>query len=290
MVSLEERMEYVSRIQNNPKLKAFYDLLFLRKSSFLCPDEPNEIDQTYFGVVQAILDNNEASFDYYFKRLSKRIPNKDAPAPFIHNDLLIFSLILGVVKFKADRRWMHDVVAVRNRTGVTITFQNILNDDYYSNSNSLGLVVAFLSIINTQLLTDDFLNRAYSSIVEQDNIFGDRNDLTIITSLKAFDTVIALKSKGNSHRLQVLDKFAGTFLKRISLISTVLYNLIILLLVWFLYKLLKSYPEIQDQVNTLALIFGVVGISILNLISSFKNIFKRLLLYAFGYPKELDST
>jgi hypothetical protein len=288
VVSLEERMEYVSQIQNNHKLRTFYDLLFLNNKSFKYPENLNETDQIFFGVIHAILDNDKEEFGSYFEKISKRIPNRDSPAPFIYDDLLIFSLILGIVKFGVDRTWIQEVMSVRNRSTLTITFQNIINDDYYSNSNSVEIVVAFLSIINIKLLTDDFLNRAYSFIVEQNNIFEERNDIKIISCLKSFDTIIKLKSNATSHRLEVLDNFVETFKKRIGVFSDILYNLLIFLLMWLLYKYIKSYPEIQDQANIIGLVFGIVGFSILNLISSLKNNFRSLLLYLLGYPKDFN--
>ena len=107
MVSLEEQNTYLSNAVKNEKLRAFYSMLQLSRFNYSDSDL-SEIDEIYFKIINSIINKSKGDFGKYYAKISKRIPVEDTP--FIHNDYLIFPIILGVFLFDEDKKWIKMVV------------------------------------------------------------------------------------------------------------------------------------------------------------------------------------
>jgi hypothetical protein len=290
MVSLEKRLEYQFRILKNQKLTAFNDLLAV-KSLKLPTANPDESDGVYFGLINAIQSNDKSAFETHFNKKSKSHPNKDSLTPFVNDDFLIFCLVLGILKFGLEKKWIKEIVSLRNRSSITITFDNILNEDFLSNSNLPEIVLVFLKLFNLALINNDLLNRAYDNINQNVTLFESKNDFQIICAINAENLIINLKVAPTGSEICLLKNFNSKFLKRVKIFSWFTQTIIFIFSLFLLVRILSYVPSIKgffDKYNPIFTLLSILGISLLgNFIPVFKIKIYNFLLRIFGYPKEL---
>lgn len=290
MVSLEQRVTYQSRFKESPKLAAFQDLL-IGKTISKPKDELNEIDEIYYGIINSIQGGSKSDFDNFYKKKSKSNPNKESPSPFVNDDFLIFCFIVGVVKFDYDKTWIKNIVSIRNRSSITISFENILNEAFTSNSNLSELILVFLYLTNQSLISNEFLGIVYKSVSQNVGLFEAKNDMQIICSIRAYDLIIEYKESDNGGKVKLLKDFEEVFLKKIKVFAWILQTIIILAFLWGVYSLVSIYPNVKavfDGIGSVMKVFGLLGISqIGNLIPKYRKLTYELSLKLFGYPKSL---
>jgi len=291
MVPLEERIGYLARVSENAKLSAFNDFLSGKVYITASGQNSNESEGIFYGLIDAILSNNKLNFESYYNKKNKSKPSKGSPAPFVNDDFLIFSLISGIVKFNLDKTWIKDIVSIRNRNSITITFENILNENYYSTSNLPEIVFMFLSINGQSLMTNDFVGFTYTRITGNVKLFENRSDFQILCSLKAYDTIFLLKDVPDKKEVDLLKKFNANFINRIKYISWIVQAMLFGLLVYAILKLPNYSPEsikFIDKYNYAFTIFGALGLSFLgNVIPVIRNTSQKIIMQLFGYPKEM---
>jgi hypothetical protein len=146
MVSLENRVDYSLRINQSQKLSAFNNLLLGKTILPLSKQEMNQSDEIYFELVSAIHTKDKATFEKFYNKKNKSHPSKESPSPFVNDDFLIFSLIVGILKFGLDKAWIKEIISLRNRNAITITLENILNENYYSKSNLSEIVLMYFQL------------------------------------------------------------------------------------------------------------------------------------------------
>lgn len=291
MVSLENRIDYLSRIDENQKLKAFNNLLLAKDIIIPENQDLNESGEIYFGIINAIQKSNKSDFEKKYGKKSQSKPNKDSLAPFVNDDFLIFSLIVGVVKFDIDKSWLKSIVSVRVRNPITITFENILNENYYSKSNLPEIVFMFLKLIDLKLIENEFVNFTFEKVTTNVKLFESRSDFQILCSLRAYDTIFLLKELPDKRELEIFKKFNNRFKKRITYLSVTIQVILFAFLIYLLLKLPKYSPEaivLINKYNYIFTIIGALGLSFLgNSIPIFRNISKKLIMRMFGYPSDL---
>jgi len=291
MVSLENRSDYSFRINESQKLKAFYDLLLSKSLIKKSDDEISESDQIYFGIISSIISNDIASFKIYYEKKSKSHPSKDSPSPFVYDDCFVFCLIVGISKFSIDKSWIKEIISIRNRNSITITFENILNENYFSKSNQLEVVLMYFHLCNPSLITNELLNDTYQRIIETADLFNGKSDFLIICAIRSYDNIIVRKDSQAGSYLNLLMSFELRFLNRIKYLAWLVRTALLISLIYIIIVLISFFPVIKtffDTFGTIVTLFGVFGISQLGNIFPFviktSNV---LLLYAFGYPNEL---
>lgn len=107
-------------------------------------DDFSETDDIYFGIISAIQSNDKTAFEKHYGKKSKSKPSKESPAPFVNDDFLVFSIIVGVSKFKLDKSWIKHTASIRSKNSITTTLDNLLAENYYSTSNLPEIVFMFL--------------------------------------------------------------------------------------------------------------------------------------------------
>jgi hypothetical protein len=288
MVSLEKQNNYLTKAIKNEKLLAFYSLLQLLKFKYSSTDL-SEIDEIYFRIINSVIKNNRKDFKDCYKVISKRIPTENSP--FIHNDLLIFSIILAVSIFKEDRSWIKMVVRKRAKSSISTTFENILNENYQSNSNVQEIITVFLYLTKEDKLTSDILESTYKSILNNTNLFENKNDFHIIISLKAFESILSLiKEFPNREEHNFLKSFEIRFKKRIKTFSSFIYSAILLLGVYYLYELVSLNKDVKDFLDNLNAVLGILGYLAISggLFAAFRKKFELIILKLFGYDKKVE--
>ncbi|MDN3707245.1 hypothetical protein QW060_08865 [Myroides ceti] len=291
MVPLEERIDYLSRVNKSQKLTAFNNLLLDKLIVVPKDQDLNEPEEYYLGIVKAIQEHNSADFEKHFEKKCKSKPGKDSPAPFVNDDFLIFSFIVGVVQFNIDKNWINHIISIRNRNDITITFENILKENYASTSNLPEIVLMFLKFINQSLITNDLLNFTFRKINENTILFDDKSDFRILCAIRAYDLIIERKEATEGNEITLLKKFNQNFKKRIKILSWILQSALFFGLIFGLLKLPIYSPEtiaFLDKYDFMFSVFGFLGFTIVgNQIPFVKNKSQELLMRLFGYPKQL---
>ena len=91
MVSIEERISYLNKIQQIPKIKLFFDLLNDKQ----CVTNIANVDVAYIGFINSLSNNNEQKFKEFYNDFSRKKPSSESL--WINDDFLIFTLILGIM-------------------------------------------------------------------------------------------------------------------------------------------------------------------------------------------------
>jgi hypothetical protein len=213
MVSLENKNQYLSKISESLKLAAFN--YFLLDKTILQPQgqEISESEEIYFGIISAIQTNEKATFEKYYNKKNKSKPSKESPAPFVNDDFLIFSIIVGVSKFKINNSWIKSIVSIRSKNAITTTLDNLIGGNYYSTSNLPEIVCMFLQLVNQDLITNEFQNFAFKKINENIKLFDSRSDFQILCALNAYNSIILLKEAPEGSEIQQLKTFNSRFIK-----------------------------------------------------------------------------
>lgn len=293
MVSIENRISYMERISESPKLKAFHHFL-LGKEIKSFPNDISDSDEQFFKIISSILKNNKTAFQEIYIKKSKSNPRKDSPAPFVNDNYLIFCLIIAITKFNIDKTWIKNIISIRNRNSTTITFENILNENYSSTSNQMEVVLMFLILCNNSKIDNNLLNVAYKSITENTTLLKNRNDFQTLCAFRTYDIVIEQKEASEGSEITSLKKFNQKFKTRIKILTLILQAGILFGLIYSLSILPLYSPKTVsfiDQYNFIFTIIGVSGFTLIgNQIPFIKNKSQELLMRLFGYPKELIQT
>lgn len=291
MVSVENRFSYLDRINESSKLKAFHYLLLGKEINSLANNNLSDADEQFFKILYAIQTSNKTAFEEIYAKKSKSNPTKDSPAPFVNDDYLIFCLIIAIIKFGIDQTWIKSIISIRNRNTTTITFENILNENFSSTSNQTEVVLTFLQLCKQSKINNDLLNQAFKSITENTTLLESRNDFQILCAFRAYDFVIYQKEASEGNEITSLKNFNQKFKTRIKISSWIIQVGISFGLIYIILELPKYSPEIValiDKNGYIFNIFGALGITLFSNIFSFiRNKSKEILMLLFGYPKEL---
>jgi len=294
MVSLEEKQTYLQRIDANPKLSAFKNMLDGQPIFF--PDDNSQIsytDKLYYEITTAIQTNNKEQFIVFFNKKNKSNPSKDNPQPFIHDDYLIFSLIIGIIKFDCNKEWIKNVIAARTKNETTITFENILNRNFNHSENNKNIIFMYFNLIDPIQITIEFANETFRNINSNSQLFQNKDDFGIICSILSYNRIIELKTLPENKEIILLKSFKTRFIKRIKIIAWLAQTLFLFIIIWSICEIASINPGIKnlfDRIEFGLQISAMIGISQLsNILPWLKNLFFKKILIIFGYPKDLIS-
>lgn len=291
MVSIENKISYLNRIGDSPKLAAFNQLLMGKAIVQPISNDLSETDEIYFGIISAIQSNDKSAFEKHYSKKNKSNPSKEYPAPFVNDDFLIFSIILGVTKFNIDKSWIKNIVSIRSKNPITTTLDNLLVENYYSTSNLPEIVLMFLQQINQSLITNDFLNSAFKKINENATLFDSKSDFQILCAINAYNSIIQLKEAPDGSEIQLLKSFDLRFEKRMKVLSWVIQLLILAGIIYGILKLPKYSPETVDLIDDYGFAFTILGALGFTFFGNQLGFIRRktheLTMRLFGYPKGL---
>lgn len=283
-------MQYAVRLNENPKLRAFHD--FLQGNGIKVLDsESGDTDTDFLTILKSIQSNNKSGFEKIYLKKSKSSPSGEFQLPFVNDDFLIFSMIIGVSHFDIDKSWLEHIVSIRSKNATTVTFQNLLGENFFSTANMSEVVLLFLRFTKPSLVEQDFLNKVYKNITAKTSLLESRNDFHILCAYRAYDVIIELKESPSTSEVELLRQFDRTFRKRIKVYSWILRASVFAGMIYAVLNLPKYQPRVVDiieQYNYAFTIFGTLGISLMsNLIPVVRSGSQRLLMLLSGYPKKL---
>ena len=291
MVSLEDKCSYSNRINDSPKLLAFNKFLEGKGIKIPYGEDLSETDRVFYGIIIAIQSNKKAEFKKYYNKKSKSNPSKETPAPFVNDDFLIFSIILGVTKFEIDKHWIKNIVSIRSKNAITTTFENLLQENYFSTSNIPEIVFVFLQQTYQSMISNEYLNTTFNSINQNRRLFSNRSDFLILCAIHAYDSIIVLKEAPEGSEIQLLKSFEERFYKRAKVLSWIFQ---VFILCGFIYGLLKlpiyspKTVEIINEYNFAFTILGALGFTFLgNQLGYFKRKSHEFTMRILGYPQHL---
>ncbi|OFX29501.1 MAG: hypothetical protein A2X08_10605 [Bacteroidetes bacterium GWA2_32_17] len=291
MVPLENRIDYSLRINEIPKLTAFNNLLLSKTVLPFPKQDLNESDEIYFELVNAIQKKDKVTFEKYYNKKNKSHPSKESPSPFVNDDFLIFCLLVGIVKFDLDKKWIKDILSIRSRSTITITLENIINENYYSKDNLHEIVLMYFQLNNPSLISNDIINNAFKCITANTALFESKSDFHILCSIRAYDLIIELKEAPDGSEINILRQFNTKFLKRIKVLAWFIQSIILFAIFYLCYEIVVNNPtakEYIDKINSVLKVLGIIGLSqIGNLFPILKRKSYEIILRILGYPKAL---
>ncbi len=282
MVSLKELSTYQESLRT-PKTIAFYDFVFGKN-----PNIPSGVlgnsDKNFFDLLLAIVAKDKDAFIKTYRDYEKRTPNSSAP--FIHDNFLILVLIFGIQIFEINKTWIHSVINVRHREEITITFENILNDNLFSKSNVPEIILFYLRFLENDGWNDNLLNNCYASVESSSEWIDKKDDFRLILLYKGFRDVIFLKNVDNNSELIELKHFEKMFLKRSKYFTWLLYTGLVGLVVFGLYKLLQEIsPENKKILENILFSVSIIGVSISFIFKPIREKIEKGVQRYFGYKK-----
>lgn len=291
MVSIDNRITYKKKLESSAKLMVFDYFINGESVGQISDTDMSDSDKQFFGILSAIQKNNKAAFEEIFAVKSKSNPTRESNAPFVNDDYLIFSLITAIKKFNIDTVWIKNIVSLRNRDIITITFDNILNDNYTSTSNQAEVVLIFLQLYDQSMINKMLLDAAYKSIAKNTVLFEIRNDFQILSALSAYDLIIGLKEAPDGSEIQLLRRFNTKFIYRTKFISWFLQVSLFSAGIYGLLKLPVYSPETVKIINDYGYVFTIVGATGITALSNYLGLINQKLheytMRLLGYPKEM---
>ncbi len=288
MVSIIERNSYVSELRKNEKFNLFFSFLFFVEDSKELEINA-EVDDVFQSVLVAFIKNDKSKFNEFYDKIAEREPNKHSP--FTNDDLLLFVLIVGALKFKKELNWVKNVLDVRESSSeeghlIKKTFQNIINGNFRSKDNAFHIIIVMEELLELELLSWNEKKFFYQDIVTKSFPFY-KSELLNISALKAYDLIVLEGDKSNEGHFQFLKEFERKFSRRTKLFSlTLFYSVCILfsiLITWLAFS--SQFGEIMGKFET---IFGIIGIAIFSffkrnsVINWIDGVIKKFL----GYPEK----
>lgn len=281
MVSIEERISYLNRIKQVPKIKLFFDLL---NGECLDNNAVTDVDTAYSGFIDSLSKNNEQEFKKLYNDFSRKKPSNESL--WINDNFLIFALVLGIVRYKIDRKWIKEAISIRTtqkaeHLSINRTFSNILEDNFQSNDNLYEIIIVFQNFLNISISVEH-LDDLYSRISNNINLFSSKNDFLVCLSMKAIDIIIISKGLPDNKEISNLKDFASLFHKRVNTISKVIYVLILSAIIILVFVFWEKYAVF---LNAISLVFGLLGVGLLAFIKWIQEKINNLLLSILGYSR-----
>lgn len=287
MVFIEKRHNFLSGLADKPKQKAFFALVSDESFQTL-NNEVSETDAIYYSCIEAIKNNHKEGFNTQYSKISKRKVSHNSTAPFVHDDFLIFTLVIGVLKFDYEKEWLLSVINSRAKNAITTTFENLIKGNYQSKANIQSLILVFFYLMDKSKINNEILVEAYKAMSDINQSFN--NDFIRIIHYRAFDIIIQFKLPRNTDKISRLLKFETRFKKRVKVLSFIVYNALWLFVLIVAALILDCLPEgWKSKINDIVLILALAGTGLVgNLFPKLRIMMKVILMSILGYPSQND--
>ena len=186
-------------------------------------------------------------------------------SPFVNDDFLLFSMLIGVKKFNLSKEWIENVLQARKCTSddcnqSLITFKNILLGNYNSLDNHFGIILVFQNIAKEDLLTSTNKVKLYAGITSK--VFpSKKSDFLNIVELNSYDLLITEQLLGGDSKYQEFKSKLENFNRRNKQISLVIYACLYLMWLGGVYYVYYKFDFIANFISSSESIFGFLGFS-----------------------------
>ena len=114
MVSVETKSDFFNSLKSQPQTAILVNWLLGLEISYPSSDKFSDANNASHAAMYSIQADRKDIFKKAYQTLCLRKPNKDTP--YVFNDILIFSFVCGVVKFKLDQSWLQKICNIRMDT------------------------------------------------------------------------------------------------------------------------------------------------------------------------------
>ncbi len=295
MVSLTDRSQYLQQFGSDRYAQAFIDFLMGNEVS----SEGSSSGETAYDLsilaFRAIQANDQEGFIDAYNRMSGRRPKPDSD--WLYNDLLLFALVIGTVKFGSDAGWLRDALRTRieNTAGesqlIARTLVDALNGNFESTNNHGPLLIVIKHAVNLPLGLPQRINSIYRQLTERSFPPHESSFLNAV-SLRAVDAIVLSKELGDLERHLATDRFLDSFNDRIQQIAYVLYVLLVVAVtagtLYFSHRYLNTPKQEQGTFESILALWPFLGVpGLFGLLGKRQQIeawLKRQLLKFFAYP------
>jgi hypothetical protein len=267
MVSLENKNNYISQLIGQTGTRAFAEWISGLPLKAPMLSSFTRADDISYAAMYSVQGNCRDLFEKVYASLCRRRPEKDSN--YIFNDILIFSTICGVLKYKIDRTWLKEACKLRLTSpdtevhDITQAYGEILEGNLDGPTHCPEIAVACSFLIGAKGLGDAVLNRAYDRITKPS--FPPYNSLFLnAIAIKAFDIIVKSKTISNQTEYEHLFGLNKAFESKSILVAKMVWWVIfvsvgaisVLYVIGGLNDLIK---ERLISLNILRSVFGIGG-------------------------------
>lgn len=281
--------------QLSPKVTFFSNFINQDKISALSTS--NEVDSLFYNGLVQFQINDKEGFIQNYANFTQRKPSKRLS--YIHDNYLLFSLIICVKKFQCNSDWLKKVLELRKCTSepaiaITETFKNILRDNFHDKDNNFSIILVYEELLNKTLLNQEEIVEEFLKIRKKhyEELLSKNDFLRIIVD-QAFNITIKRADITQTEHVTFLRKFEKKFLKRVGIFSNVYYHMFCLSMITLGFYLFIAQKEIWGKIFETIDVGGAVctflgfGTYLANMLSE-KRITKfitSIFYWLFGYKK-----
>jgi hypothetical protein len=282
MVSIDERITVEGSIRQSSKANAF--LSFLQGVN-VTPEkgELNEVEKTYYSLLDSLFKNNSLKFRQEYDELSKRKVVEEQP--IIYDNFLLFVLVIGVIKFETSSEWLKSVIKLRTTQNepeklITSSFINLLDNNIHTTDGIPSIILAALAKAEKQEVALSVIRNSF----EANNKVGMFLKKDLFLACIYLYTSHYIISVSIDDRIVKLKAFELTFNKRVKLLQNIIYFLILVFIVAVWFYLIRRYPKVKELANDLGILLQIIGIGLLALgLTKAKDFFGKFIKIFFGY-------
>lgn len=246
MVSLDRIAAFRENISENPKLLLFYKVISrgLPKDWFDGASLQGVSDD-FENIAMAILNSNEEKFRTAYSNKSRSKPSKEAPQPFVHDDYLIFLLVIGCQKFSTSKDWVQSVLSIRAKENIGTTFSNLLIGDFDTIQSNPAIYLVYSSLLFPEKIDSSTLQAAYQALRNGKSVDWDDNPFLYIMEFRAMEIVLENLGLVMEGELGKLREFESRFLKRTLWAGGIISTAILFVVIY----VINSHFELSKKIS-----------------------------------------
>lgn len=232
-------------------LDAFKQFIFQKEIQIENEFKSSDIKHNIINLMIAIQANDKTKFASSLLQIQQR--KLDEHIPWIYDDILVFVITVGVLKFKVNKDWINHLFVLRvknqadNKKDYTETLHFLLNE---SNSGQAHIVALCRDLSSTEnKLTNQEVIEAYTIAEEKRSI--ETEEVERIISEASLQTVIKLKGLDDLEKRRMQIVFINNFFDMSSLIAKVIFWVcfaaLILIAIYFSYLFITTIQSLQES-------------------------------------------
>ena len=241
--------------------EAFKQFLFQKEIKIENEFKNSDIKHHIIKLMIAIQANDKTGFDEAFSQIKQR--KLDEHVQWIYDDILVFVITVGVLKFKVSKNWINQLFVLRlknqadDKKDYTEALHFLLND---GNSGQAHLVTLCRDLSETvDKLTNQEVIEAYN--IAKEKLSNDTSDVERVISEATLKTVIKLKGLDDLEKKNLQDSFINNFFDRTSSIARIIFWIcfiaLIVIAIYLAYLLIPTIQSMEDSWYKTLLVYSL---------------------------------
>lgn len=268
MVFIELKSSYIETFSSSPEMMNVIDFIVNQKSNVSPISEQGGLDQSVNSLIRSIVDKENDAFSQIEDSYKRK--NPDSNSPWINNNYLIFSLLIGQGIFGRDSQWLKTAIAVRKRSdeesGIILDFFNCIISNSAPPAGPLcPLYLTYVYHVEQDSITSAIANEAIIELNKVKTFPLFQNEFLNLLYLGAFQAVLISKDIINLNLNHRVREFRLKSNKRISFLSNLtLYSLFCLFLVAAFFFIKNVFLNLSETWrNGIITVIGLLGLTFL---------------------------